>query len=65
MTLYWVGISVNFDQFEPVRRGGDERREGPAEPLEDNVLSVINTWEPIEATWVFFVREALRTGMAE
>ena len=34
VTLYWVGISVNFDQFEPVRGEGGGRREGPEEPLD-------------------------------
>jgi len=25
VTLYWVGISVNFDQFEPIPQEGGER----------------------------------------
>jgi len=24
VTLYWVGISVNFDQFEPIPQEGRE-----------------------------------------
>ena len=55
-----------FDQFEPVRQKSGERSAVVLRHSDAlNLVSVINTWDTIETVQAFFVREVLKTGMAE
>jgi hypothetical protein len=55
-----------FDQFEPVRQKSGERSAVVLRHSDAlNLVSVINTWDTIETVQAFFVREDLKTGMAE
>ena len=55
-----------FDQFEPVRKEGGERSAVVLRHADDpNMVTVINTWDSIEAFQALFSREELKAGMAE
>jgi quinol monooxygenase YgiN len=55
-----------FDQFESVRKEGGERSAEVLRHADDsNMVTIINTWDTIETVQAFFVREDLKTGMAE
>ena len=55
-----------FDQFEPVRKKGGERSAVVLRHADDpNMVTVINTWDSIEAFQALFNREELKAGMAE
>ncbi|HIA75697.1 MAG TPA: hypothetical protein EYN92_04625 [Dehalococcoidia bacterium] len=55
-----------FDQFEPVRQKSGERSAVVLRHSDAlNLVSVINTWDTIETVQALFVREDLKTGMAE
>ena len=55
-----------FDQFEPVRQKSGERSAVVLRHSDAlNLVCVINTWDTIETVQAFFVREDLKTRMAE
>ena len=59
----WESI---FDQFEPVRKEAGERSAVVLRHADDpNMVTVINTWDSIEAPQAFLNREELKAGMAE
>jgi len=59
----WKAI---FDQFEPIRKEAGERSAVVLRHADDpNMVTIINTWDSIEATQAFLNREELKAGMAE
>ena len=59
----WKAI---FDQFEPIRKEAGERSAVVLRHADDpNMVTVINTWDSIEAPQAFLNREELKAGMAE
>ena len=59
----WKAI---FDQFEPIRKDGGELSAVVLRHSDDpNMVTVINTWDSIEAFQALFSREELKAGMAE
>ena len=55
-----------FDQFEPIRKEGGERTAVVLRHADDpNMVTIINTWDSIEAPQAFLNREELKAGMAE
>ena len=55
-----------FDQFEPVRKAGGERSAVVLQHADDsNMVTVINTWDTIEAAQAFFSQEELKSAMGE
>ena len=55
-----------FDQFEPVRKEAGERSAVVLRHADDsNMVTVINTWDSIDAPQAFLNREELKAGMAE
>ena len=59
----WKAI---FDQFEPIRKEAGERSAVVLRHADDsNMVTIINTWDSIEAPQAFLNREELKAGMAE
>ena len=59
----WKAI---FDQFEPIRKEAGERSAVVLRHADDpNMVTIINTWDSIEAPQAFLNREELKSGMAE
>ncbi len=59
----WKAI---FDQFEPIRKEAGERSAVVLRHADDpNMVTIINTWDSIEAPQVSLYREELKAGMAE
>ena len=59
----WKAI---FDQFEPIRKEAGERSTVVLRHADDpNMVTIINTWDSIEAPQAFLNREELKAGMAE
>ena len=59
----WKAI---FDQFEPIRKEAGERNAVVLRHADDpNMVTIINTWDSIEAPQAFLNREELKAGMAE
>ena len=59
----WKAI---FDQFEPIRKEGGERSAVVLRLAEDPyMVTIINTWDSIEAPQEFLTREELKAGMVE
>ena len=59
----WKAI---FDQFEPIRKEAGERSAVVLRHADaPNMVTIINTWESIEAFQALFNREELKAGMAE
>jgi len=57
---------ATFDQFEPIRKEAGERSAVVLRHADDpNMVTIINTWDSIEAPQAFFNREELKAGMAE
>ena len=55
-----------FDKFESVRKEGGERSAVVLQHSDDpNMVTVINTWDTIEAAQAFFSREELKAAMGE
>ena len=55
-----------FDQFEPIRKDGGELSAVVLRHSDDqNMVTVINTWDTIEMAPVFFNREELKSAMGE
>ncbi|MBM10902.1 MAG: cyclase [Chloroflexi bacterium] len=55
-----------FDKFESVRKEGGERSAVVLRHSDDpNMVTVINTWDTIEAAQAFFSREELKAAMGE
>ena len=55
-----------FDQFEPIRKEAGELSAVVLRHADDpNMVTVINTWDSIEAFQALFNREELKAGMAE
>jgi len=55
-----------FDRWEPVRKEGGELSAVVLRHSDDpNMVTVINTWDTVEAAQAFFVREDLKAGMGE
>ena len=55
-----------FDQFEPIRKEAGELSAVVLRHADDpNMVTIINTWESIEAFQALFNREELKAGMAE
>ena len=55
-----------FDQFEPIRKEAGELSAMVLRHADDpNMVTIINTWESIEAFQALFNREELKAGMAE
>jgi len=55
-----------FDQFEPIRKEAGELSAVVLRHADDpNMVTVINTWDSIEAFQALFNREELKEGMAE
>jgi|TARA_B110000196_G_C20927017_1_gene558096 quinol monooxygenase YgiN len=55
-----------FDQFEPVRKEAGERSAVVLRHADDpNMVTIINTWDSIEAFQALFSREELKAGMTE
>jgi len=55
-----------FDQFEPIRKEAGELSAVVLRHADDpNMVTVINTWDSIEAFQALFNREELKVGMAE
>ena len=55
-----------FDRIEPVREEGSELSAVVLRHSADpNVVTVVNTWDTVEAAQAFFVREDLKVGMDE
>ena len=55
-----------FDQFEPIRKDGGELSAVVLRHSDDqNMVTVINTWDTIEMAQVFFNREELKSAMGE
>ena len=58
----WKAI---FDQFEPIRKEAGERSAVVLRHADDpNMVTIINTWDSIEAPQAFLNREELKAGMA-
>ena len=59
----WKAI---FDEFEPIRKETGERSAVVLRHADDpNMVTIINTWDSIEAPQAFLNREELKAGMAE
>ena len=59
----WKAI---FDEFEPIRKEAGERSAVVLRHADDpNMVTIINTWDSIEAPQAFLNREELKAGMAE
>ena len=59
----WKAI---FEQFEPIRKEAGERSAVVLRHADDpNMVTIINTWDSIEAPQAFLNREELKAGMAE
>ena len=59
----WKAI---FDQFEPIRKEAGERSAVVLRHADDpNMVTIINTWDSIEAPQAFLNREELKAGLAE
>ena len=57
---------ATFDQFEPIRKEAGERSAVVLRHADDsNMVTIINTWDSIEAPQAFLNREELKAGMAE
>ena len=57
---------ATFDQFEPIRKEAGERSAVVLRHADDpNMVTIINTWDSIEASQAFLNREELKAGMAE
>ena len=57
---------ATFDQFEPIRKEAGELSAVVLRHADDpNMVTIINTWDSIEASQAFFNREELKAGMAE
>ena len=55
-----------FDRIEPVCKEGSELSAvGLRHSADPNVVTVVNTWDTVEAAQAFFVREDLKAGMDE
>ena len=55
-----------FDRIEPLREEGSELSAVVLRHSADpNVVTVVNTWDTVEAVQAFFVREDLKAGMDE
>ena len=55
-----------FDQFEPIRQEAGELSAVVLRHADDpNMVTVINTWNSIQAFQALFNREELKAGMAE
>ena len=55
-----------FDQFEPIRKEAGELSAVVLRHADDpNMVTIINTWDSIEAPQAFLNREELKAGMAE
>ena len=55
-----------FDQLEYVRKEADERSAVVLRHAADpNMVTIINTWDSVEAPQAFLNREELKAGMAE
>ena len=59
----WKAI---FEQFAPIRKEAGERSAVVLRHADDpNMVTIINTWDSIEAPQAFLNREELKAGMAE
>jgi len=59
----WKAI---FEQFQPIRKEAGERSAVVLRHADDpNIVTIINTWDSIEAPQAFLNREELKAGMAE
>ena len=59
----WKAI---FDQFEPIRKEEGELSAVVLRHADDpNMVTIINTWDSIEAPQAFLNCEELKAGMAE
>ena len=59
----WKAI---FDEFEPIRKETGERSAVVLRHADDpNMVTIINTWDSLEAPQAFLNREELKAGMAE
>ena len=57
---------ATFDQFEPIGKEAGERSAVVLRHADDpNLVTIINTWDSIEAPQAFLNREELKAGMAE
>jgi len=57
---------ATFDQFEPIRKEAGERSAVVLRHADaPNMVTIINTWDSIEAPQAFLNREELKAGMAE
>ena len=57
---------ATFDQFEPIRKEAGERSAVVLRHADDpNMVTIINTWDSLEAPQAFLNREELKAGMAE
>ena len=55
-----------FDKFETVRKEGGERSAVVLRHAADsNMVTIINTWDTIEAAQAFFNQEELKLAMGE
>ena len=55
-----------FDQFEPIRKEAGELSAVVLRHADDpNMVTVINTWNSIDAFQALFNREELKAGMTE
>ena len=55
-----------FDQFEPIRKKAGELSAVVLRHADDpNMVTIINTWDSIEAPQAFLNCEELKAGMAE
>ena len=55
-----------LDQFEPMRKKAGERSAVVLRHADDfNMVTVINTWDTIEAAQAFFSQEGLKSAMGE
>ena len=55
-----------FDKFETVRKEGGERSAVVLRHADDsNMVTIINTWDTIEAAQAFFSQEELKSAMGE
>ena len=55
-----------FDQFEPIRKEGGERSAVILQHADDpNMVTILNTWDTIEAAQSFFNREELKVAMRD
>ena len=55
-----------FDRWEPVRKEGGELSAVVLRHSDDpNVVTVVNTWDTVEAAQAFFAREDLKAAMGE